>query len=164
MHGIGLQPPSDPNPDPEAEAKAELHERRIFNYRLSRARRVVENTFGILAQKWRILRRPFKANDENVNRIIGACVALHNYLLKESTVSAASYCPVGLTDTEDWQGRLKPGSWRNDPPASSALVAAPAAGYNSKQYARTVRTKLAHHFVTAGAVLWQDDRIACRPQ
>ncbi|CAN7975605.1 unnamed protein product [Ixodes persulcatus] len=84
--------------------------RRIFNYRLSRARRVVENTFGILAQKWRILRRPFKANEENVNRIIGACVALHNYLLKESTFSAASYCPVDLTDSEDWQGRLKPGS------------------------------------------------------
>ncbi|CAN7988312.1 unnamed protein product, partial [Ixodes hexagonus] len=114
--------------------KAELHQRRVFNYRLNRARRVAENTFGILAQMWRILRRPFKANDKNVNRIIGACVALHNYLLSESTISAASYCPVGLTDSEDWQGQLQPGSWRRDAPASSALVAAPPAGCNSKQY------------------------------
>jgi hypothetical protein len=48
---------------------------RIFNYRLSRARRVVENTFGITAHVWRIL---LKRMEVSVNL---ACCTMHNFLL-----------------------------------------------------------------------------------
>ena len=53
--------------------------KRIFNYRLSRARRIIENTFGIMASKFRIFRRAIIANTE-VTKITKAACCLHNYL------------------------------------------------------------------------------------
>ena len=54
--------------------------RRIFNYQLSRARRIIENTFGIMATKFRIFRRPIMANPDEVTNITKAACSLHNYL------------------------------------------------------------------------------------
>ena len=53
---------------------------RIFNYRLSRCRRTIENTFGILCAKFRIFRRPIKASLPLIENIVKAAVCLHNYL------------------------------------------------------------------------------------
>lgn len=46
------------------------YSKKVFNYRLSRARRIIENTFGILASRWRIFRKPIKGKPENINKII----------------------------------------------------------------------------------------------
>jgi hypothetical protein len=51
----------------------------IYNYRLSRARRVVENAFGIAASRFRILRGEIIAIPVKVQRITMAVVALHNF-------------------------------------------------------------------------------------
>ncbi|KAG0425260.1 hypothetical protein HPB47_027559 [Ixodes persulcatus] len=85
-----------------------------FNYRLSRARRLIENAFGIMAIRWRILRRAFRASEETAENIVKACVALHNFLLKNSAMSRSAYNPPGYVDCEDWQGNLIHRSWRKD--------------------------------------------------
>ena len=51
----------------------------VFN-RLSRTRRIVENTFGILVQCWRSFSRKLKLLPENADSVVKACVVLHNFL------------------------------------------------------------------------------------
>lgn len=61
-------------------------QQRIFNYRLSRARRYVECAFGMLANKWRILHRAMNVQYEFATDIIKACCVLHNFVLNRDGV------------------------------------------------------------------------------
>ena len=65
----------------------------IFNYRLSRARRISENAFGILANRWRVFCKPFLLKPEKVKLITYSCLILHNFLRSEST-SGKIYIPL----------------------------------------------------------------------
>ncbi|XP_018328718.1 protein ANTAGONIST OF LIKE HETEROCHROMATIN PROTEIN 1-like [Agrilus planipennis] len=55
-------------------------EKRVFNYRLCRARRYVECAFGILSNKWRVLHRPINVQTDFAVLIVNACIVLHNYV------------------------------------------------------------------------------------
>lgn len=52
--------------------------KRIFNYRLSRARRVVENAFGLLASKFAIFQTTINCKPKLVTDITLAAWHLHN--------------------------------------------------------------------------------------
>lgn len=55
-------------------------DQRVFNYRLSRARRIVENVFGILSQCWRVYQRRLQVSPDTADSIIKATCILTNYL------------------------------------------------------------------------------------
>lgn len=56
----------------------------VFNYRLSRARRIIENTFEILVSRWRIFQRSICLKVEHTDAIIMAAINLHNFLMTEN--------------------------------------------------------------------------------
>ena len=89
----------------------------VYNYRHSRARRVIENTFGILCARWRIFFTPINAKVDNIEAIVTACIALHNF---SKTTDNPAYCPTGYVDRETANGDVIPGNWRRESQSSSA--------------------------------------------
>lgn len=68
--------------------------KRHFNYRLSRARIVIENAFGILTARWRILKTIMGFMPSNVDKIVKATVTLHNFI----KLNDMAYCPPAMVD------------------------------------------------------------------
>lgn len=84
-------------------------EEKTFNYRLSRARRCVENAFGILSRKWLCLSQPLRQHPKRASKIVLACCVLHNVLIGNTI-----YCPVSFADHIDGSGNLVEGEWRSN--------------------------------------------------
>ncbi|XP_071177272.1 putative nuclease HARBI1 [Mytilus edulis] len=82
-------------------------EQAITNYRISRGRRVVENAFGILAQRWQIFLSTMGQVPDTASVIIATCVCLHNLM----RMRYPNLQNVQL-DTEDDLHNLVPGLWR----------------------------------------------------
>lgn len=90
------------------------HDKSVYNLRLSRARRVIENAFGILAARWRIFRRPIIAKEDNVESIIKCTICLHNFILKTGNKKLnLEYCPPSFVDQELSTGELIEGEWHD---------------------------------------------------
>jgi len=134
----------------------------IFNYRLSRARRIIENTFSILVSRWRIFRRPICAYPSTVDRIVIACVILHNFLMAENakkSLSEQTYCPANLIDYDDDMGRIIPGTWRNESSANIENIR-PTRAHRATREAYEQRDILTKYLLSpAGAVTWQNEHI-----
>ncbi|XP_011689337.1 PREDICTED: uncharacterized protein LOC105450915 [Wasmannia auropunctata] len=84
---------------------------KIFNYRLSRARRTIENAFGILVSRWS-LQKTIYMNPVTVDKIVMASVCLHNFLKTENDALPTRhrlYCPPNFVDSESQNGDVVPG-------------------------------------------------------
>ncbi|KAM4030894.1 uncharacterized protein ACNLHF_018476 [Anomaloglossus baeobatrachus] len=75
---------------------------RVFNDRLTRARRMVECAFGILTSKWRVLLTIINIKSHNVDEVVKACVVLHNFLIcKEQIAIDDNFAETSLYDYQD---------------------------------------------------------------
>ena len=138
---------------------------KIFNYRLSRARRTIENSFGILAARWRFFRQPIKAKVENAEKFTLAAIALHNYL---RLTNNASYSPTGFIDSETRDGKMVAGAWRkvlSDDGGANALRDLPhVRGSRYQKCAIIQRDNLQSYFMNTGTVEWQISHVtSCGP-
>lgn len=108
-----------------------------FNYRLSRARRYVECSFGILTNKWRILHRPLNVNTDFAVNIVKACVVLHNFVRERDGYN--------FEDTMTVVGM-------NDLPQEANMQGGRAAN--------SIRNVLSDYFLTeVGKISWQLSKI-----
>ncbi|XP_051159349.1 uncharacterized protein LOC127280426 [Leptopilina boulardi] len=135
------------------------HDQRIFNYKLSRARRTIENTFGIMCSQWRIFRVPIHATEEHIHLIILAAVVLHNYLQKEEEdypEDARHYCPTNFVDNFE-NGEEIEGEWRRDF-QMNAFAPLPSV-HVQRITALRIQNYLKDYFSNEGSVPWHDDMV-----
>lgn len=123
---------------------------KVFNYRLSRARRIVENVFGIISSRFQVLKTEMRFRVDNCVRVVRAICILHNVLRK---LSGQAYMPPGSLDNEDVNYQVIPGDWRN---GEEMVRMRPTTAKNPLKIAKDTRQKLTDHFMSdAGAVPWQ---------
>ncbi len=120
----------------------------IFNYRLSRARRIVENAFGILTWRFRVFLRPIEVKENTVDDIILAACSLHNWL----RIFSPTYLTATCVDQEDANtGEIIPGLWRSEVHELISQQSSRASN-NYKQEAENIRKKYVEYFCSEGAI------------
>lgn len=129
---------------------------KICNYRISRARRISENAFGILAARFRVFRKPIDLDVPKVIKLVKATCALHNWLRKMST----NYITQTTVDREDLDEYTTiRGDWR-DLTTTGLVSLRPLAPVRPSLQAMQVRNQYCNYFNGEGAVLWQNKMIS----
>ncbi|XP_060859640.1 uncharacterized protein LOC132951195 [Metopolophium dirhodum] len=117
----------------------------IFNYRLSRARRTTENTFGIMCQYFRVFFTPINILPDTVDNLIMAACIIHNMLREERMV-----CPMDSTDRDPI----------TDVQTNTNMIQFGAVGGNATHEAFRVRETFKDYFNSrSGSVSWQQKHV-----
>ena len=124
------------------------HTERIFNYRTSRARRVVENAFGILGHRWRVLLTTIQLSPRRTRKVTSCCLILHNLMRERYPGLQAND-----VDQEDGQGNVIDGAWRQHAMLEANEVGGPQVTREGKQQ----RVYLKNYYNSEdGRLEWQD--------
>ena len=116
------------------------NEQQKFNYQLSRARRVVENAFGVLACRFRLFLTTINLSPDNAEKAVLASCTLHNYL---RTKARDRYTPPSSVDTITTEGEIIDGDWRKEITLTS--IQHQGTNYYSKD-AKRIREQYCAHF------------------
>ena len=127
----------------------QAHHEKIYNYRLSRARRVVENAFGLMQARLRVFGTTMLQLPKNAKTLTMCGCVLHNLILDRFPFAAV---PI---DYEDADNNLVLGAWREEADIMIGLQRPRAHNFNRQ--VKAMRDHLAHYYSSeAGAVPWQD--------
>lgn len=129
------------------------YEDRIFNYRHCRTRRCIENAFGIMSARFRVLRKHFEVDNTKACDIVAACVVLHNFLMSRSK----TYAPPTFVD-RDVDGAYVPGDWRQDY-AEDILDSKTGQCGRLNTLAKAIRGEIADYFLFEGEVDFMYDHV-----
>lgn len=129
-------------------------EKRIFNYRLSRARRIIENVFGIMAARFRVLHTEINLQLPRIDLVVLTCAVLHNFLRRKCY---ETYITTECLDKEDREHFTTYTGLRMD----STTVAGLQNGHNRHfgREANESRNIFLQYFNTEGKINWQDNMI-----
>ncbi|XP_032688981.1 protein ALP1-like [Odontomachus brunneus] len=131
-------------------------EQSVYNYRLSRARRTIENTFGILANQWRIYRKPIIANPTTAVGIVQATVCLHNWL-RINDIGASEFLDIVDFDDPCNSSNFTARSWPNVMDGCAFRDITNCGSNASARKYINIRNEFCHYF-NEGAVPWQCNR------
>lgn len=136
---------------PYRHANLDSEDKKIFNYRLSRARRIVENAFGILSSRFRIFHTQINLDPKHIDSVVMASCVLHNFLMSQSS---SLYSTSDCFDCENIEeGTQKAGI----DSARSNLETLDRRNFgNITKDAKDIRKRFTNYFVTEGKVEWQD--------
>ena len=132
-------------------------QKRVFNYRLSRELRIVENAFGLLASVLGIFRKPLIVRPCTAEDIALPCVYLHNFL-RINSAAKQLHSPPGtfcFENTDD--GTVIEGEWRRKIQNDSGMVKLAKTPRNHGNDAKKIRGAFLDYFMSnEGRVSWQD--------
>ncbi|XP_071574504.1 uncharacterized protein [Temnothorax nylanderi] len=127
--------------------------------KLSRARRIIENAFGILVARWQIFQGSICFKLETVEAIVQATCCLHNFIISTNYLNNR-YIQEDFIDREGPNGELIEGVWRSSI-QHSAINRVGRVGANiGSVAAMRQRDILAQYFVSDdGSIPWQWEMI-----
>ena len=119
-----------------------LSDQQIFNYRLSRARRIVDSCFGILVARFQVFKSEIAMGiaTTTIDTTLAAC-RLYNIMRQKH---GANSTPPHLVDSEDVNYKVMYGPLRRDPHRMAALR--PCRTHNAPVATKGMRDNIAKYF------------------